>query len=356
MTLLAMRAGSRARLPAGLVVVIVAGLSLAILAPWRTVVMNLNGDEPHYYVTARSIGEDGDLELLDDYLDPQYMAETISPTGNIAVERETGIDRYRPLVPGDGPGGWYLVPSGARLVTSLAGGIVDADRVATARVSTADGHEESLPPLTAASRIVIPFSGPCQLSEIWIGSPGQPQAEIVVEARDASGSSLWREDGETERGVARLTQALEGIPCDGSFAGSVTVEANVDVIAEVVDRRAGLRVLAGSPAAADWLLGPLPRDRFATREATARLVVHNPLDAPVKASIRLLMADDSVLRATSVTVGAQGTVAIDLDVPAGAAVTVEGDAPLVVGGSGWLAGGSYGLPTMVHASAWTVDV
>ncbi len=87
----------RSLLVAGLVLLVTGVVGLVILTSARP---TPTGDEPHYLLIAQSIAFDGDIDLTNDYLDPQRVEQaypgntTLDPVTHAGVYREGG-----PMVP-----------------------------------------------------------------------------------------------------------------------------------------------------------------------------------------------------------------------------------------------------------------
>ena len=353
--LIALRAQTGAVIPARLILLTVVAMTLAVLVPWRNAVMEFNGDEPHYYVTASSIARDADLELLDDYLDDEYLANTISPIGNIAVDRSTSTDRYVAFAPALDDL-HYLIPDATSGVSPInPSGNPSASNNSPTFVDR-DGDLEMLPSLTASPSLVIPISGPCHIESLWLAAVGDTRGTATVHLLDATGAQRWQESIQLSGERVSIQTPLDPTICTDAYAGALVIKADMAVIAQALDTASGLRILPARPAANGWLLGPLPRDRFATQDATTRVTLHNPGRGPLTATITLLTPHETLLRATDVAIPAGATVFTDVDLHGGAAVAITATAPLVAAGTGWQPGGSYSLPSMPGVTGWTLDI
>jgi|GEM_PF-3992613 len=334
---------------------IVVVFALAILVPWRNDIMDLNGDEPHYYVTAHSIAADADLELLDDYLEPDYLANTISPTGNIAVDRDTAPDRYAAFAP-QPDGSHYLFPDPASGLSGLQPR--DVPVATRARYTLVDnrGNRDVLPPLFPGRTLAIPLTGPCSINSLRLAAMSNESASVTVRMLDGTGDVLWQDSLPVSDAAITLHPPLDNTVCTPDFGGTIHINADNDVIAFAIDKASGLRILPAQPPNERWLLGPLPRDRYATQEATARLALYNPGTSDSSATITVLTPTQSLMRTSRAIVLPGMTVVVDLDLAGAAAVEVDADSPLAVGATGWVPGGSYALPAMVHVTDWSLTV
>ncbi len=88
----------------------IAAIGITGLLLWRIQIMRFNGDEPHYYTTARSLAVDHDLELLNNYVSERYQTVTYSPVGNIAVERDDSVFRYAASASASADD-WLMIPN-----------------------------------------------------------------------------------------------------------------------------------------------------------------------------------------------------------------------------------------------------
>ncbi len=344
---IALRAQVSASLPPRLVLLTTVMLVLLVLIPWRNIVMDLNGDEPHYYVTGHSIAADGDLELLDDYLDPDYLANTISPTGNIAVDRATSPDRYAALAP---------TPSNARfLIPDPATGLAP-DSTNPSIVVDGAGNREMLPALIPDANLVVPLSGPCHVGSLLLEAASDAPTTVTVRLLDTTGIQRWQDSLDLNGGVATIRPPLDSSTCTEDFAGTLVIDATSDIIAQVIDTASGLRILPARSATTDWLLGPLPRDQYATQEATARIALFNPGLSSVHATVTVLTPHETLLRSTDISLASGATSVIDADLQDGAAVAISATSPIVASATGWLPGGSFSLPAMVSVTGWTLDI
>ncbi|HEX5166831.1 MAG TPA: hypothetical protein VFV93_15605, partial [Thermomicrobiales bacterium] len=236
------------------------------------------------------------------------------------------------------------------------GSDVSPSPTAAPAIADEGGNWEALPALTPAASLAIPISGPCNLDALVLRAASDVPTSATIHLLDATGRLLWQETASLDGHIIQLQPPLDRATCDEHFVGAITIAADADVIAELIDSASGLRILPAQPAATNWLLGPLPRDRFATLEATARLTLSNPTSNPVDASIRLLTESDTLLRATSVSLQPGATVALDVDLQNGVAVSVTASAPIVAGAVGWLPGGSYAIPLMRETAEWQFGV
>ncbi len=151
---------------------------LATLLPWRAFTMLLNGDEPHYVVIARSLQDDRDLELLDDYRDQPYRTAVYSPDGNVAVERYDGTDRYAAVWAPTSDPRWLLIPPSDIISLVTPDAALDHSQpviptTSSRLVRSSVGDLDALPPLTAATdlTIAVPVSAPCRPLTLLIATP-----------------------------------------------------------------------------------------------------------------------------------------------------------------------------------------
>ncbi|MGH6914498.1 MAG: hypothetical protein ACREH3_12425, partial [Geminicoccales bacterium] len=147
-------------------VTLVAAAGIAGLLLWRVEVMRLNGDEPHYYVTARSIAVDGDLDILNNHLEPAYIRSTNSPIGNVTATRDAEVFRYSVAVPAPEES-WFLVPPLDQGWT-IDGGAIGLTRAGDPApiLHGPDGALAIPPPLVPASRHAFLVETPCRINGV----------------------------------------------------------------------------------------------------------------------------------------------------------------------------------------------
>jgi hypothetical protein len=348
--------GRGARRFAGTVAIVAA--TLAILLPWRDAVMLLNGDEPHYYVTARSMAEDRDLELLDDYLEPDYLAETISPTGNISVGRDTATDRFRTWAPVLADGTLWRFSANPSMFDETPATVQIGEATdQPAFISDAAGQRDALPALEASERVVAVVPQSCRIEQLWIASTRARALDVEVVARDDLGAVIWAETVRRDTSGAVVIPDLAAEVCKRSPAVSITIESRAGpVVAQAIDRQFGLKIVPARPAAAAITLGGLPRDQFATLQAIAWVAVMNPGQDTATALVRTLGDDEQSLRVDRLTIEPGETAVTIAPIPAGAAVLIDADVPVVSGGLGALAGGSYALVEARPTTEWAIPV
>lgn len=314
-------------------VVPIVALGLACLLGWRVAVMDFNGDEPHYYVTARSLGTDHDLELLNNYHESSYRRNTISPDGNIAVVRDASADRYSAIFPPDGHGLWYL----------------DGD---PGTVREADGSVEWLPPLHAAESVVLAFSGECAVEDVSVGAPDGGSRDLHLALRGGAGQLLW-ESRDTIDGVGSI--AVSGACAAGP--ASLTIDSqDGPIVAQAVDTFGGLKVLPARAVGDVSLLASLPHDRYASRNAATELTIHNPGSDSVEAVVTMLGPDQSERSELRVEIPAGGTKALQLRSQGLDAIVVEPAEWLVVEGVGRIWAGAYALPEPAPLDQWSIGI
>ncbi len=312
-----------------LAVVPIVALGLAAMLGWRVAVMDFNGDEPHYYVTARSLGSDYDLELLNNYHEESYRENTISPDGNIAVVRDATADRYTPVFQSD-PG------------HGENAGTTDAIRLA-------NGSMEWVPPLGAGISRTLLFTGDCDVDSVQVAAPDGGSRDVHLYLRNAAGLVIW----ESESTFASVAQIPLRNTCRG-HPSSLTIESsNGPIFAYAVDEHAGLKMLPGRGAGDLALLGSLPRDRYAYPDVVTELALHNPGSRTVTASIALL-GGNSEPQDILVDIPGGGTALRHLRTQGYEAIRVDPADRLVVQGIGRVWAGTYALPTMETLDEWTV--
>lgn len=372
-TLVTAYASATSRRSDHLRVILLVSLVLSTLLPWRALTTLLNGDEPHYTVIARSLLDDRDLELLDDYRDQPYRNAVYSPDGNVAVERTDGTDRYAAVWAPTSEPRWLLVPPDTFVTTHPAlSPDPDPDPVhrvipaTTSRiVRSASGDLDALPPLIAATDLVlaVPISAPCQPLTLLIAAPDAPTMPIAlrVSVTDAAGTPVpvsastpgpeWRD------GIGTLTLIppdATSTDCRTPSVITVRIRADTPVVAQLIDTSHGLRILPASPAATPHHLGPLPSDDFGSQEAVADLTLANPNDAAADATITLHTATPAVAITQHVSIPPQAAVRLTLPQQSGAAVTITASAPIAATLIGWLPGGSYVAPHLQPLTTWAL--
>ena len=328
-------------------VTLAAAAIIAALLLWRIEVMRFNGDEQHYYVTARSIAVDGDLELLNDYLEPQFVESTYSPIGNIFPTRDASALRYAGSVAA-AEGAWYLVPpldAGWEADEGIAG-LTPASEPAPA-IRGPDGALTFPPPLTPAARHAILLAAPCAVDALAIAAPpGGVPGEIQVRIFSAAGELLYEDRHDTLPPAGLLTVPPEAGLCQGQGAWTVSVETEqAPLLVEAVDRYGGLQLASGQ-LQDSWLFAGLPRDRYGSVDMLTHLLLHNPSDEVILVTVRLLTPSD--LTTSEISIGLQpGQTLIEpLPVFGAHAVTVLATTPVEFGAAlyGFVENVRYRMP------------
>jgi hypothetical protein len=277
---------------------------VASLLLWRIEVMRLNGDEQHYYVTSRSIAVDGDLELLNNYLEPQYVESTYSPIGNIFPTRDASVLRYAVSVPA-ATDSWYFVPplDEGWHVDGDGTGIIPASEPAPA-IQGQNGALAIPPPLTPATRHAILLEAPCAVDALAIGVPsGDETIGFQIRIFNSAGDLLYADRRGTLPPEGMFTIPPEAGLCQGQGPWTVTIEAEqAPLIAEGVDRYNGLQ-LADGPLQSSWLFAGLPRDRYGSVDVLTHLLLYNPSDDVILVTARLITPSD--LTTSEISIGLQ---------------------------------------------------
>ncbi len=301
---------------------------IAALLLWRVEVMRFNGDEQHYYVTARSIAVDGDLELLNNYLEPEYIESTYSPIGNIFPSRDTAVIRYAGSVPATA-GAWYLIPSlddGWEAEGGVTGLIPASEPAPT--IQGPDGALAIPPPLTPANRHALLLDAPCAVTELALAAPeGAMTGGFNMRLHNAAGELLWqdRRDALPPGGLLPIPAAA-GL-CQGAGAWAITVEAEqTPLVVEAIDRYRGL-VLAGGALQDGWLFAGLPRDRYGSVDMLTHVLVHNPTDETILVTVRLLTPSNLTTSEISIGLEPGQTIIEPLPVLGAHAVAVQTATP-----------------------------
>lgn len=333
-------------------------LAIAALLLWRVEIMKFNGDEPHYYVTARSIATDRDLELLDDYLDPHYAGITYSPVGNVAVERDASIIRYAGAAPA-GEGSWFLIPQLPEgwAASDDSSGLLPAT-VTPPRIEGPDGGLAIPPPLTPAPSQAILVEGPCVIDAVTIGVPSGQSRQVRVSIHDAGGALLWDMEGGITAPFHPVAIPTSAGLCRGLGPWTIRADAaDGEIVAVVLDRYGGLQ-FAGGDLHRSWVFGGLPRDRYGSVNVDARLLLHNPSTEIVQVTIRQITASDQTV--SEITVGiAPGQTLVEPLPVFGAnalAVLVTQDVQIAAGLYGIVEGTRYRMPRAYPAESLTVTI
>lgn len=339
-------------------VLVVAALVIGALGLWRADVMRFNGDEPHYYVTARSIGVDRDLELLNNYQEPRYQAATISPIGNIAVERDESADRYDAFG-ASFPGQWFIVQPLDDAEVSEATGLRPADgRIPI--VERADGARAALPALTPGTVLALPLFGDAVLGELWIGRVEPGARSVTVRLVDLNGEQVWQVDAELAGDLTAvpIPPDLPTLLSDEPATLLIEAEGGAVVALALDEARGGLRTLAGRVAGETAVLTGLPKDRYAlTADRTgAGVVLFNPTPHTLLGVLRLIGPSNLVLRTISIGLPAGSTRVEGVPIDGADAILVEPAALLVAVGSGYISGGHYSLPSAAPLTSWELPV
>lgn len=315
-----------------LAVIPIVALGLAALLGWRVAVMDFNGDEPHYYVTARSIGADRDLELLNNYHEESYRRNTISPDGNIAVVRDASADRYSTLFPPDAGDSRYR----------------DGERNP---IRLEDGSLEWLPPLESGTSRTLLFTGECEVDAVQVSAPDRGPRDLRLYLRNAAGLIIW----ESEESFDNTTDVRVDGACEGEPA-SLTIESSSGpIVAYAVDERSGLLIIPGRGAGEVSTFGSLPRDRYASRDVFIELAIHNPEALPIEATLSLV-GHDGEHSDIVVEIPADGTTVTRLQSQGYEALRVHPFDRLVVQGIGHVWAGSYALPEPMPLGEWRLSL
>ncbi|MBA2453806.1 MAG: hypothetical protein H0V47_11580, partial [Chloroflexia bacterium] len=310
----------------------VVALGLVALLGWRVAVVDFNGDEPHYYVTARSMGADYDLELLNNYHEESYRRNTISPDGNIAVVRDASADRYSTLFPPGAAERRYL------------DGIQNP-------VQLGDGSLEWLPPLEPGTSRTLLSAGECDVDAVQVVAPDGGRRDVHLYLRNAGGLVIW----ESEESFDTAEQLPVGNICEGA-PSSLTMEASGGpVVAYALDRRAGLLVVPGRGAGEVSVLGSLPRDRYASQNVVTEVLIHNPEAVAMEATLSLI-GHDGQRSDLKVQVPAGGTTMTSLQSQGYEALRVHPAGRLVVQGIGRVWAGAYTLPKPEPVVEWALSL
>lgn len=347
---------SRRERPA-LAVGLVVGLGVLSLLVWRAQAMNFNGDEPHYYVTARSIGTDQDLELLDDYQERSYHEVTISPVGNVAVIRDDAPGRYTSVMPAP-TDSWWLIPElGDGWSTGAAGAGIRAASGDQPEMWAPDGSRGRLPPLVSGESLSLTLPSPCRLERIWVGSPSGDVSGARVTVRDAAGQEIWSGDVDLGTGIGEAELPEGGLTCDANVPLSVGVESfGGPVVAMAADTFEGLRVIPGREPSAGTMLVGLPRDHYASRRVNTRVAFHNPGEEPIFATARVVSDTGLAMMTFTVGIPAGGSSQELIAVAGGEAILVQALGPVVVEAAGQVVDQRYNLVTPAATGRWLAPV
>lgn len=285
-------------------VTLAAAAIIASLLLWRVEVMRFNGDEQHYYVTARSIAVDGDLELLNNYLEPQYVESTYSPIGNIFPSRDAAVIRYAGSVPAT-ENAWYLIPplgEGWVAENGVAGLIPASDPAPSIRGP--DGALAIPPPLAPANQHAILLEAPCAVDALAVAAPsGDATGPFEIRVHNMAGELLWEDQPETLPSDGLVLIPAESGLCQGQGAWAIMVESEqAALVVEAIDRYQGL-VLAGGTLHDAWLFAGLPRDRYGSVDMLTHLLLHNPSDDVILVTVRLLTPSN--LTTSEISIGLQ---------------------------------------------------
>ncbi len=326
---------------------IAGAVGIAGLLLWRVQIMRFNGDEPHYYVTARSIGVDQDLELLNNYLEPRYSEWTYSPVGNISVQRDASVIRYAGAVPAS-QGAWFLIPplnEGWTIDRDLVGLVEASDPPPL--INGPDGALAIPPPLLTATTQTIVVEGPCAIEALAIGNPSSEAMQIRISIQDNQGEIIWETAGQVAGSYQEVAVPTGSGLCDGAGPWAITLRSNQTAfVAQALDHYKGLQIL-GAELQRDWLFGGLPRDRYGSVNVSSRLLLHNPSAEIVQVTIRLITS--SAQTVSEITIGLQPGESIVEPLPVvGAealAVHVTEEVEIAAGLYGFASGSRYRVPS-----------
>ena len=340
------------------IVTSVAAIGVTGLLLWRIQIMLFNGDEPHYYTTARSLADDRDLELLNNYVSDHYQTVTYSPVGNIAVERDAATFRYAAGTSGPDDQ-WLMIPDMPPGWESPAGqtGIVPASQ-SPIFLRGPDGAAGAPPVLHPGILHAITLEEPCRVSSLNIGQPGSTeQIDLDITVLGADGSSLWSGQ-ETARGeIAEVVIPPEAGLCEGSGHWTVLIEASRSALVQAVDLYNGMQ-FAGGQLRSSWLFSGLPRDLYGSIDISSRLLLHNTSTEIAQVTIRLITESDQTV--SEITVGLKpGETAVEILPVFGATavmVRVADDREIAASLYGVVDGNRYRIPATTAAVEMSVDI
>lgn len=331
---------------------LIVGVALAFLLGWRVQTFDFDGDEPHYYVMARSIGQDGDLELLDDYVDPQHLEATISPIGNIAVRRDFSANRYTALAPTPDDA-WFIVPpqvdgwegsEQARLTRAEAQPAIERD----------DGSRARLPALKPSERLTLLFPDGCRIDQLWIASVNDEPVSVDLSARDRAGETIWTDSVmlDDSGGVDTITPSLT---CAESGPIAVRLGARPgEIVALGYDLAARSPFVAPSVAGGAIYAG-LPRDRYASIDVGVRVLLHNASSETQPAELTFIGESGSAVLIDDVRIAPGETAELEFAVTGAEAVRVAASDGVWSAAIGRVAGAEYRI-LPVAAGPWDIPI
>ncbi|MEZ4570747.1 MAG: hypothetical protein R2849_10565 [Thermomicrobiales bacterium] len=339
-------------------IAVVAAIGISGLLLWRIQIMRFNGDEPHYYVTAWSLGDDHDLELLNNYVSERYQSLTYSPVGNIALERDASTNRYAAAAPGP-EGSWFLIPpleDGWTAPDDATGLIEAADRALV--LDGPDGARATVPALVPGRNHAIIVEEPCRVPSVYAGlPPGTGEADLTVTVLDRDGAAIWQAESTVDSPVTNIEIPESSGLCAGSGNWTVRVDASREILAEAVDRYNGMQI-AGGDLRQGWIFGGLPRDRYGSTEVASRLLLHNPTGNTLQTTVRLVTSSDQTTSEITIGLGPGQTVIEPLPVFGATTVVVRvtEEAEISAGLYGIVDGNRYRIPPLEMIGTYSIEL